>query len=419
MKSSNQAIKVALYGMDTRASKMMTMYLSGPCKGIASVVGSSEAEIDIIDADDLNFKSLLQEIKSNAPERPSIVIALQAVSVEGAIYVKKPIESESLIQALKQIKANLGKKKRVVPPPVPVSGSKEIDKPDVKAEVVAEGQATDISLSKDLSAAKVDDVKILKQKTVSPNEKKKTLKHRTAIDLSDEVFSSYIGHVEGIDFSDKEQVLQASFNSKHYFLSYIQSALRVAKEKNRIIQLNANWKPLVIFPETHEIWLDTKDVQLRAFSGILMKQWAGSGSGVSLSAADPVKVGCNDKMESFYDADMLLWKVAIWTSKGRYPSAIDIHQPVYLKQWPNFTRLLITPNALQISAVLTSGPALMMDVVEQLKIKPEYMFVFISAAHALGIVGQEQQKANKIVTTAAKKPKARGLLAKILGKLRN
>jgi hypothetical protein len=80
--------------------------------------------------------------------------------------------------------------------------------------------------------------------------------------------------------------LLASFNSKHYFLSYIQSALRVAKEKQRIIQLNANWKPLVIFPESHEIWLDVKDVQLRAFSGILMKQWAGSGSSVTLEGSD-------------------------------------------------------------------------------------------------------------------------------------
>ena len=51
--------------------------------------------------------------------------------------------------------------------------------------------------------------------------------------------------------------------------------------------------------------------------------------------------------------------------------------------------------------------------------KPEYMFVFISAAHALGLVGQEQQRLNKPVVTPAKKPKAKGLLAKILGKLRN
>lgn len=418
MKSNNQVIKVALYGMDARASKMMTMYLSGPCKGIAIVVDGAEAEIDIIDADSLEFNALLEDRQAKASEIPMLVIALQSVSIEGAIYVKKPIESEGLTEALKQIKASLGKKKRVIEQVSLKEGDINVSATRVKE--TAEKQESKINLTENLSGTKVDAKEPqAKKNTVSSNERKKVLKHRTAIDLTDEVFSSYIGHVEGIDFLDQEQVMLASFNSKHYFLSYIQSALRVAKEKQRVIQLNANWKPLIIFPETYEIWLDAKDVQLRAFSGILMKQWAGSGSSVSLSAVDPDKMGCNDKMENFYDADMLLWKVAIWTSKGRFPSAIDIHQPVYLKQWPNFTRLLITPNALQIAAVLTSEPVLMMDVVKQLKIKPEYMFVFISAAHALGLVGQEQKRAKKPVVTPAKKPKAKGLLAQILGKLRN
>jgi len=292
---------------------------------------------------------------------------------------------------------------------------------EAPVEVTTQAEPESVALADDIAATQDDNENAKVEPSAAQlDEQKKTQKHRTAIDLSDEVYSSYIGHVEGVDFTDEKQVLLASFNSKHYFLSYIQSALRVAKEKKRIIQLNANWKPLIIFPDTHEIWLDAKDVQLRAFSGILMKQWAGSGSGVSLNAADPEKLACHDKLENFYDADMLLWKVAIWTSKGRFPSAIDIHQPVYLKQWPNFTRLLITPHALQITAVLTHSPALMMDVVKQLQIKPEYVFVFISAAHALGLVGQEQNRPEKVVAPAAiKKPKAKGLLAKILGKLRN
>ena len=204
MKSNNQAIKVALYGMDARASKMMTMYLSGPCKGIATVVEDLKAEIDIIDADFLDFKSLLEERKSKSPDRPIIVVALQPISIEGAIYVKKPIESEGLTEALKQIKANLGKKKRVVTP-APVSKNQEDDNnvSELKVDAAAEEQASAISLSKDLSEAKAEQP--TKQNTVSANEQKKTLKHRTAIDLTDEVFSSYIGHVEGFVFSIKKQ----------------------------------------------------------------------------------------------------------------------------------------------------------------------------------------------------------------------
>ena len=192
----------------------------------------------------------------------------------------------------------------------------------------------------------------------------------------------------------------------------------MAKDKSRILQLNSSWKPLIIFPHSDEIWLDAEDMQLRTFSGIVIKN--GAGGGMSLAAVDHNKSGCSEKMECFYDAYALLWKVAIWTSKGRYPDSIDIQHPVFLKHWPNFTRLLITPHALQIAALLINEPRAMMDIVNTLKIKPQYVFVFISAANALGLVGQVKRQSDEIVSPAeVKEPKTKNLLGRILGKLRN
>ena len=212
--------------------------------------------------------------------------------------------------------------------------------------------------------------------------------------------------------------MRASFSSKGYFLSYLQSALRIAREKKSVLQLNSSWKPLIIFPDSHDIWLDVDDKQLRAFSGITMNKW--DGKGMSLSVIDPEKAGCQDKMECFHDMDAFIWKVALWTSKGRYPDIIDINKPIFLKNWPNFTRLLITPHALQISAMLTNKPTLLMDVVDGLEIKAEYAFVFISAAYALGLVGQiqESSKETTVSSVKKKKPKNKSLLGRLLGKLR-
>jgi len=39
-KTGGSPIKVALYGMDPRSYKTMELYLKGPCKGIAVVVGT-------------------------------------------------------------------------------------------------------------------------------------------------------------------------------------------------------------------------------------------------------------------------------------------------------------------------------------------------------------------------------------------
>ncbi|MCK5666272.1 MAG: hypothetical protein KAI17_22430, partial [Thiotrichaceae bacterium] len=104
-------MKVALYGMDSRTYKTMVMYLQGPCKGIAIVVDESEAAVDIIDADCINARDVLEERQSKTPCRPIILLSLQPLSIDGAVYVKKPVQTADLIAALEQISSGKLKKK--------------------------------------------------------------------------------------------------------------------------------------------------------------------------------------------------------------------------------------------------------------------------------------------------------------------
>jgi len=393
MKSkNNKPINVALYGMDGRSHKTMVMFLQGPCKGIGVVVNELDAEVDIIDADSLKAKELMDDRKSKTPERPIILLSLEELLIEGTIYVKKPIQTDELIEALKKAKTMLNEEK---PKKAQVSPEQEsIPEPEPKKEKKQAGT-----------------------KTIDSEEGKKTSKHRTAMDLSEKGFSAYIGHIDGVDFSNREQVLLASYMPKSFFLGFVQSAIRVAREKGRILQLNSSWKNLIVFPHSSEIWLDADDKQLRAFAGIVIK----SGKGMSLSSVGQNSSGyVNEKMENFYDIDAFIWKLAIWTSKGRYPEAIDINKPVFLKHWPNFTRIVVTPHALQIAALLIDGPRTLINIADSLKIKPQYVFVFISAAHAIGLVGQAERNADVITAPSeVKKTKSKGLLSRILGRLRS
>jgi len=391
--NKNKPLQIALFGMDDRAYKTMSMYLKGPCKGIAVVVNEFEAEIDIIDADHIKAKALLAERKNKGASRPILILSLEELSIEGTLYVKKPVSKEGLLTALNKAKEILKTER--------LKQEKKITEPEIKKEevVVAEKKQAGI-------------------KHIDKEEKKKVSKHRTAMDLTEVGFSAYIGHVDGIDFSDRKQLLNASYNSKGFFLGYVQSALKVSKAKGRILQLNSGWKPLIIFPHSKEIWLDADDKQLRSFAGLAIK--SNSSQGMTLTPVGQNSSNFNNKMEGFYDVDYFLWKLAIWTSKGRYPSTIDIKQPVFLKQWPNFTRLVVTPHAIQIAALLILAPRTALDIAKVLNIKPQYVFVFISAAHVLGLVGQAKRQADDIVLpskeikVAAKK----GLLSRILGRLR-
>jgi hypothetical protein len=124
-----------------------------------------------------------------------------------------------------------------------------------------------------------------------------------------------------------------------------------------------------------------------------------------------------DKCQSM---EAFVWKLAIWTSKGRFPDVIDIHNQVYLKRWPNFTRLVVTPHALRIAALLMQGPRSMLNIASVLNIKPKFVFVFVSACYALDLMGQSQRKSDELVVPEKIEPtKKQILFSKILNKLRS
>jgi hypothetical protein len=191
----------------------------------------------------------------------------------------------------------------------------------------------------------------------------------------------------------------------------------VTRAENRALQLQSMWKPLFIFPDRQQIWLDADEKQLRVLAG--MEQSKMLSSNISLIPFDSDTVRSVKSDDKFQDMDAFLWKLTIWTSKGRFPVGLDVKRPVFLKYWPNFTRLMITPEALRIAALLAQGPRAPLDIINVLKVRAEYVFAFVSACHSLGILGQTTRRADELV--APEPPKAskkQGLLSKILSKLR-
>ena len=388
--SDNQQkpLQTVLHGMDGRTQKTMVMYFQGPCKGAAVVVEDIDAEADIIDVDTPTGKQALEKLRAKGTLRPVIVLSRDELKLENTLYVEKPIHLSAILEAFKEAKK--------------IIHAKGLSKASPSA------QKTDSSTQNNA-----------KKTAVNSEESQKVSKHKTAIQLNETGFSSFIGIIPGIDFDDKEQVLKAYYSPKNYFQGYVASAFKISKTKGRVIQLNSNWKPLLIFPHSHEVWLDADDKQLRAFASLEMNR--ATGAKLSITAVNSKLTEVSEKLERFHDMDAFIWKLAVWTSKGRYPQVIDIKRPIFLKRWPNFTRTLITPHALRITALLVDGPRTMLNISEVLNVKPQYVFVFISGAYALGLVGQAERKSDEVIAPPPITPKkegSKGLLNKILGKLR-
>lgn len=393
--NNKKPLTVALHGMDDRSCKIMMMFLQGPCRGAAMVIDDDEADIDIFDGDTPASKKLLSQHLEAERQKPTIVLSLHDFQYEGVLQIRKPVKTDAMLSALNEAKillANFAKKK----------GQKLAALATVEAEEEEEPES---------------ETQLLKTYVIDQDERKKTSKHQTAMRFDEKGFQAYIGSLSDIDVNDPAQFANASYDPKDYFQGYIQSAFMVCRAKGQIMQLQSGWKPIMIFPHTHEIWLDADDPQLRAFAGIKLNP--SSASKMAISPVNAQTMGLGGSLDKFQSMDAFLWKLACWTSKGRYPHLIDYSQPVYLKSWPNFTRLLITPHALRIAALLIQGPRTLTNVARVLDIKPQYVFVFASAAYALGLMGQAKREADNLVQQPeVKSGKGQGLLSRIMNKLR-
>jgi hypothetical protein len=80
---------------------------------------------------------------------------------------------------------------------------------------------------------------------------------------------------------------------------------------------------------------------------------------------------------------------------------------------------MMTPDAMRISALLAQGARTPLDIVNILKVNPQYVFVFISACQSTGLLGVSRRHVDDIIASAPPEAnKKQGLLSKILNKLR-
>jgi hypothetical protein len=118
--------------------------------------------------------------------------------------------------------------------------------------------------------------------------------------------------------------------------------------------------------------------------------------------------------------DSFLWKMALWTSRGKIPKGADLSRNIVLLHWPNFTRLILTPHAMEISALWIAQPQSLLDTAKLLEIPQRYVFSFFSAACAikLAFIDRRQDKRipDTLATTSSDHAK-RGLFKRLLARL--
>lgn len=388
-------IRLAVLGMDERNARLFKMFLSGPCRKQAEVVEDGEkADACVVDLDAQRGTELLDLERKSHPDRVLILLSLsdRAFPPE-SVLVKKPIQTESMLQAIARVRQILESRK-------PLNAEKPETEPrTIPLRTVAMTEKSDMSVSKVASL------------------------------LDEQSFMSYMGVRDDIDPNNPEQAAAVRYNPKDFLQGNFESACALALSHQKALRVETPWKPLIIFPQIHRLWINADEAQLRAACAIPMTHLAHMdiGGGRARTVKD-LKVTQIDTGEARLDPERLipldafLWKMAIWTSKGKIPADISLQDEVTLKYWPNLTRFLLIPHTMRIAALLHHGPHTVCEVAQILGIRQQYVFAFISAAHALRLIEQrpKQQAAREELPTPPAKPEPERMsfLGKILKHLK-
>ena len=386
MNQKKSPLRIAVVGMGQRTQHMLQLFFEGPCENNCVIADAYSADISMIDMDAVDAQSIYDEQRAKFPAHHFIVLSLENKNIENAFYVAKPIKVSKLLAVLTKFR----EQERVENKLDKTSFLKNGNPPIVPQEQgVVEIKSVKKVATADLPARRLDE------------------KNTT----------SYIGSLRQLDLNNPKDLKAACYKPKGFLQGYVEHAFKLALRQNKIIRLDNSWKAIIICPDQNKVLIDADEKQLQAACRIKLDIFS-SGSNLSLSTLESI----DDVEFSGYQVvrmDVFLWQIALWTAQGRFPDGLDLKQPVFLREWPNMTRLLLFPNAMRIAALMKEQPRALLEIATSLNVPQQYVFAFYSAAHSIGLASQATRHVDSIIEPMkTEKPKKRSLFSRILGRLK-
>jgi hypothetical protein len=370
-------MRIAAIGMDQRQRNALRLLFTSKCGNRYLLVEESSAELCILDLDAFGGERLWQEFRQRHTEQPLILVSLKAQTLTDShtLFVRKPILVDQLIAAIEQ------QRNRYSP------------------ELMASPQALNEPAAPMPPPAP-------RQQHHKPAARKAASIMSTA---TEQVF---VGTAPDIDPLDPQQKTKIYYNPDHYLQGHLQQALNLAVRQNRNVTIKGPWPKLDLFIEPRRILVAANERHLRPYCTL-----PDTTLGVDLQLFDG-EARPTDQTQD-YPLAAFFWQLALWASRGRLPQGTSLTQPIYLRRWPNFTRLVVTPYALAIAALWAEQPRSLLDTAKDLQIPQRYVFAFYSAARSLQLAGETRRAVDTLLAPPEiVQTKERGLFGRLLDRIR-
>ena len=80
------------------------------------------------------------------------------------------------------------------------------------------------------------------------------------------------------------------------------------------------------------------------------------------------------------------WLGTLFSARGRLPYQYDINTPCRLRHWPNLTRLELIPECMEVAAAWADNTATLPEIIKHIGCEPRYVTAFFNAACTLDLM---------------------------------
>ncbi|MDD2893627.1 MAG: hypothetical protein PHF20_06815 [Halothiobacillaceae bacterium] len=398
-KKTDTELKVSIVGMNERALQLFTMFLEGPARGSCQIVTNGTHEVVIIDLDGVESPRLWLDLRRKF-HGPVIVLSVTEKQLNNAFWVCKPVQSEHFSAALVKARKALKNSPAAVP----------AKPPEVKPPApVAPARPSPVERKEDA-----------KPHLSEPAEKASSTSPAAQLmaEDEDERAQNCCGNFQDATYTDPRSRDELFFDPALTLLGVYREAMKLSAEGGiaKIAGLGAY--PLFVGGAINFASTPMPEPFLRA---VCARSMDASPVSVGLVELEPKAIGVSED-QRLRRLDNMLWKISLWSSRGRVPQGTSLTAPVRLRGWPNIPRLMSVPHSMRIAALWAVQPSGLLETAQKLGVPYRFVFSFYSACQSFGLV--EQQKSSETspssVADAPAKPvinEKRGLFGGLLKKL--
>jgi hypothetical protein len=356
------------------------------------LVAEEYADLRILDIDGPEGKKLLKQLQDCHTKKPLIVLSVHDTDINDALHLRKPLSGDLLKSTIDDHMAAF----LYQPPTEKVPAF--TPEPEPASETIYK--------SREELNSSITKLKSNARRAWMPNATTQARIIRGSCGLSDSIKLSNLSYSNNL-----------YYDPSRHFQQVLKSAVEQCRGETRPLRVNLpDEKYIALLPESNIALTNLSDSKLRPRCLMSIRSHQ--------IHIDYPSDGENDPMhadtETPQDIDGLLWKVALWSARGRLPLGTDIDTTIALRQWPNLTRLLAIPQFLRIAALWVKTPLSLNKTTELLSIEARYVCAFYSACYALELIQVLPATDDAVVFDSNQNESVapKGLLRRILRRLR-